>query len=269
MRRARTSPRARAGAAAGRPRRAAIGVILLAAGGSSRMGRPKQALRIAQRDAVGSGESLLRHAARAAVESAGRPVVVVLGATGDALASDIADLPVHAVDHSGWARGIRIIDQGRPRVSDRVGACDRRRHRLRVRPTAPLRRGVEPSWPDISRVRRTHHRVGVRGDRGRPRTLRSRGLLRAPRTPRSRWCTRADRARHRANRHRSVSARRDRSGYAGGVRGLPERRAQGAAGWTGMMGEPERADNGGRRMRRPYPPDHRHRDVTPPTARQP
>jgi molybdenum cofactor cytidylyltransferase len=106
MRRARTSPRARAGAAAGRPRRAAIGVILLAAGGSSRMGRPKQALRIAQRDVSGEGESLLRHAARAAVESAARPVVVVLGATADSLTSDIADLPIHAVGHSGWARGI-------------------------------------------------------------------------------------------------------------------------------------------------------------------
>jgi molybdenum cofactor cytidylyltransferase len=70
------------------------------------MGRPKQALRIAQRDMGDEGESMLRHAARAAVESAARPVVVVLGATADTLISDIADLPIHAVAHSGWARGI-------------------------------------------------------------------------------------------------------------------------------------------------------------------
>ena len=70
------------------------------------MGRAKQALPIAQRESGADGESLLRHAARAAVESAARPVVVVLGANADALTSDIADLPIHAVGHSGWSRGI-------------------------------------------------------------------------------------------------------------------------------------------------------------------
>jgi molybdenum cofactor cytidylyltransferase len=70
------------------------------------MGRPKQALAVAQRDLGGEGESMLRHAVRAAVESAARPVVVVLGANADTLTSDIADLPVHAIGHSGWERGI-------------------------------------------------------------------------------------------------------------------------------------------------------------------
>jgi len=106
MRRARTNPRLRAGTPEDRPRRAAIGVILLAAGGSTRMGQPKQALPALQRRPDGDEESLLRHAARAAVESAARPVVVVLGQDADSLAVEIANLPVHAIGHSGWSRGI-------------------------------------------------------------------------------------------------------------------------------------------------------------------
>jgi molybdenum cofactor cytidylyltransferase len=75
------------------------------------MGRPKQALPLAVGGAEHAGghareESLLRHATRVAVEAALRPIVVVLGADADVLASQLADLPVHAVAHSGWARGI-------------------------------------------------------------------------------------------------------------------------------------------------------------------
>ena len=71
------------------------------------MGRPKQALALSRRDANGDPpESLLRHAARSAVEAALRPIVVVLGAGGDELAPQLAGLPVHAVAHSGWNRGI-------------------------------------------------------------------------------------------------------------------------------------------------------------------
>lgn len=70
------------------------------------MGRPKQALPVARRKASGDEEPLLRHATRAAVESAARPVVVVLGDAAESLAPQIADLPVHAIDHAGWARGI-------------------------------------------------------------------------------------------------------------------------------------------------------------------
>jgi len=61
---------------------------------------------MAPRDSRGGEESLLRHAARAAVEAAARPVIVVLGAAGDALAPQLAGLPVHVVAHSGWERGI-------------------------------------------------------------------------------------------------------------------------------------------------------------------
>ena len=70
------------------------------------MGRPKQALPVARQNGGSEEEPLLRHAARAAVESPTRPVVVVLGEGADSLTPHIADLPVHSVAHSGWARGI-------------------------------------------------------------------------------------------------------------------------------------------------------------------
>jgi molybdenum cofactor cytidylyltransferase len=70
------------------------------------MHRPKQALPLAPRDDNGDGESLLRHAARAAVEAATRPIVVVLGADAEALTPQLAGLPLHAVAHAGWERGI-------------------------------------------------------------------------------------------------------------------------------------------------------------------
>jgi molybdenum cofactor cytidylyltransferase len=70
------------------------------------MGRSKQALPYAPPRADRADESLLRHAARAAVESAVRPIVVVLGADADVLVPQLANLPVHAIAHSGWERGI-------------------------------------------------------------------------------------------------------------------------------------------------------------------
>lgn len=106
MRRSRAGPRPGAANSGHRPRRAAIGLVVLAAGGSVRMGRPKQALLVPRQKTSDDEEPLLRHAARAAVESAARPVVVVLGNAAESLTPQIADLPVHAVEHAGWARGI-------------------------------------------------------------------------------------------------------------------------------------------------------------------
>ncbi len=70
------------------------------------MGRLKQALPHAPPVGGRPSESLVRHAARAAVEAALRPIVVVLGPDADLLAGQLSDLPVHTVAHSGWARGI-------------------------------------------------------------------------------------------------------------------------------------------------------------------
>lgn len=74
-------------------------VAVLAAGGSSRMGEPKQLLRI-------DGESLVHRAARIAVEARVGPVVVVLGAEADRIRAEIADLPLRVVLNAGWQEGL-------------------------------------------------------------------------------------------------------------------------------------------------------------------
>jgi molybdenum cofactor cytidylyltransferase len=75
------------------------GLILLAAGSSTRMGRPKQLLSY-------RGTTLLRHAALIALETGFGPVVVVLGAEANRCRTEIADLPVHAVVNDSWQEGM-------------------------------------------------------------------------------------------------------------------------------------------------------------------
>lgn len=76
-----------------------IGGILLAAGGSSRLGQPKQLVRFL-------GESLLRRAARTLAESRLRTTVVVLGAGAEACTEELAGLPVHVVHNVKWESGV-------------------------------------------------------------------------------------------------------------------------------------------------------------------
>lgn len=76
-----------------------IAAVLLAAGGSSRIGRPKQALRF-------QGQSLLRRAAEAATGGGCAPVVVVLGAGADRLRGELNGLPVTEVLNERWSDGM-------------------------------------------------------------------------------------------------------------------------------------------------------------------
>lgn len=70
-----------------------IAVIVLAAGGSSRMGRSKLLLEV-------GGESLLRRAARCAAEAGTGPVVVVLGADAARAKRELDGLACVAVEDS-------------------------------------------------------------------------------------------------------------------------------------------------------------------------
>jgi molybdenum cofactor cytidylyltransferase len=76
-----------------------LGAVVLAAGGSSRMGTSKQLLRI-------GGTSLVARAADAALRSGADPVVVVVGADAARVRAEVASLPVLAVLNSQWATGL-------------------------------------------------------------------------------------------------------------------------------------------------------------------
>jgi molybdenum cofactor cytidylyltransferase len=76
-----------------------IGIIILAAGSSSRMGQPKQLLRY-------EGETLLRRAVRAALETGYRPVVVVLGSQAETLQKEVAATEARIVFNQEWAEGM-------------------------------------------------------------------------------------------------------------------------------------------------------------------
>lgn len=76
-----------------------IGIIVLAAGASIRMGEPKQLLRF-------EGKTLLRRAVNAARDSRCHPVVVVLGSEADALQNEISETAAHIVVNQAWAEGM-------------------------------------------------------------------------------------------------------------------------------------------------------------------
>ncbi|MEK6782019.1 MAG: nucleotidyltransferase family protein [Bacteroidota bacterium] len=76
-----------------------IGIILLAAGPSSRMGQSKQLLEIA-------GEQLLLKATRIALQSEVERVVVVLGANESTHRKVIEQLPIEIITNVDWQRGM-------------------------------------------------------------------------------------------------------------------------------------------------------------------
>lgn len=76
-----------------------IGAILLAAGGSTRLGQPKQLVQY-------NGETLIRRAAKALIEARCSPVVVVLGGEIDGSRSELTDLAVDIVINDEWRSGM-------------------------------------------------------------------------------------------------------------------------------------------------------------------
>jgi molybdenum cofactor cytidylyltransferase len=86
-------------AVAGEQSRPSTAIIILAAGSSTRMGKPKQLLTYDHR-------TFLRHAAEVAVASVCRPILIVLGAYASQLQSEIDDLPVRSVTNDQWADGM-------------------------------------------------------------------------------------------------------------------------------------------------------------------
>ncbi len=76
-----------------------VAAIVLAAGASRRLGRPKQLVRL-------GGETLLERAVRVAVEAGCRPVIVVLGASYTAILAESMLAPAQIVENFSWEEGM-------------------------------------------------------------------------------------------------------------------------------------------------------------------
>jgi molybdenum cofactor cytidylyltransferase len=76
-----------------------VGIVLLAAGNSSRLGRPKQLLQY-------GNQTLLRHCLRIANEAEASPVVLVLGAQAETIKKEISGIEAHVVVNDDWEEGM-------------------------------------------------------------------------------------------------------------------------------------------------------------------
>lgn len=76
-----------------------IGIIVLAAGASRRMGKPKQLLKF-------QGETLIRRMGRIAENTNCRPIIVVLGANADRINVELDWPGVEVVRNEQWQQGM-------------------------------------------------------------------------------------------------------------------------------------------------------------------
>ena len=76
-----------------------IATLILAAGSSNRLGRPKQLLPY-------RGSNLLRHAAETALEADLGPVFVVLGCRAEECRETLVGLPLEIVVNTAWEEGL-------------------------------------------------------------------------------------------------------------------------------------------------------------------
>jgi molybdenum cofactor cytidylyltransferase len=76
-----------------------IGILILAAGASTRLGHPKQLLDY-------RGKPLIRQMAEVAIASICQPVGVVLGACAETIAPHLADLDIHIACNEQWQTGM-------------------------------------------------------------------------------------------------------------------------------------------------------------------
>jgi molybdenum cofactor cytidylyltransferase len=77
----------------------AVGILVLAAGESTRLGSPKQLLDV-------NGQTLLRRALSAAIDARVGPVGVVVGAHADMMSDQAAGLDVEVIVNDRWREGM-------------------------------------------------------------------------------------------------------------------------------------------------------------------
>lgn len=75
------------------------GIILLAAGASVRLGKPKQLLEY-------GGKPLLQHGLQVAIDSGLSPVIVVLGANADSIKTEISNKDITLIINDSWSEGM-------------------------------------------------------------------------------------------------------------------------------------------------------------------
>jgi len=92
-----------------------VASVVLAAGGSRRLGRPKQLVEL-------DGLPLVRRVAETCVAARSGPVGVVLGAHAAAVARALGDLPVAQVANDGWDEGIASSIRAAVRWAEDRGA---------------------------------------------------------------------------------------------------------------------------------------------------
>lgn len=76
-----------------------IGVVILAAGESSRLGSPKQLLPF-------EGQTMIQYVVKTAVDSKAKRVIVVLGAKADSIAANIDNKRATVVINDSWQEGM-------------------------------------------------------------------------------------------------------------------------------------------------------------------
>lgn len=97
------------------------GIIILAAGNSSRLGEPKQLLQF-------QGQSLIRRITGAALEIVGHNTIVVTGSNAKLIETELAGLPCKPVYNADWQEGmsasiktgIRALQSGSPHVKGTI-----------------------------------------------------------------------------------------------------------------------------------------------------
>ena len=93
-----------------------IGAVVLAAGGSTRLGQAKQLLTF-------RGETLIKRVARIAAEAGCDPIVIVAGEIGDAIRQEVGTTGARVIENANWQRGLGTsIRQGLGEIARSVDA---------------------------------------------------------------------------------------------------------------------------------------------------
>jgi molybdenum cofactor cytidylyltransferase len=76
-----------------------VGIVILAAGASTRMGAPKQILPV-------FGTTMIKHLVNETFETKCDPITIVVGANKDKVVPELKNMPIAIIDNPAWATGM-------------------------------------------------------------------------------------------------------------------------------------------------------------------